>query len=522
MRLTARITTRITGRLMAAGLAGLVLCAGVAGCNKKEQAAAPAALNAAEIEKWSDETFGKILAEHRVSALAISVTEGDKLVFTKGYGYADWANKTPVNTETTQFRIASLTKTFVGTAVAQLLEAGKIASLDDPVNKYLKRFQLKKAPDVSGGDVTIWNLLTHRGGLAMVGVMVPGEDGPDRPTHPLPGDYIAARMSEVVREPGTLSHYCNPCTSTLGFMIEDITGQTLQDYMKEHVYTPLGMSHTEITNAPRPGPDVVTQYAFVPDGSPVALPYPVITPAFSYAGDTNSTAVDMSKWLIAHTMGANGPGAKILSAKGFDLMHTRKAGNVPEESGFGMQFFIYDYNGEKVMEHYGSLAFRSMEFFLMNRKVGVFVTFGGGGPPPADAAAGTLPAEPGPVEPAMSHSGVRALVLEHFLGKLPIKRDMKVDVAKYLGTYRSIPANPKDAPGGQPMTVTDSGDGGLVIAGVGPYRPSGPDEFTLDGPLPLQAGFRDSNKFKFTATPDGGMRMWEHVNAGGLERVSAN
>ncbi|MHB1207195.1 MAG: serine hydrolase domain-containing protein [Rhodospirillaceae bacterium] len=496
---------RTTGKLLAFGIIGFALCASLAGCKKKEEAAAPAAssprvaasLNAADVEKWSDETFGKILAEHRVSALAIAVTEGDKVVFTKGYGYADWANKTPVNPETTQFRIASLTKTFVGTAVAQLLEAGKIASLDDPVNKYLKRFQLKNA---TGKDVTIWNLLTHRGGLAMVGVTVAGEDGPDRPTHPLPGDYIAARMSEVVREPGTLSHYCNPCTATLGFMVEDITGQTLQDYMKEHVYTPLGMTHTEITNAAHPGPDVVTQYAFVPDGPPVALPYPVITPAFSYAGDTNSTAVDMSKWLIAHTMEANGPGAKILSAKSFDLMHTRKVGNVPEESGFGMQFFIYDYNGEKVMEHYGSLAFRSMEFFMMNKKIGVFVP------------------EPGPVEPAMSHSGVRALVLEHFLGKLPLKPDLKLDVAKYVGTYHSIPANPNDKPGGAPMTVVDSGDGGLVIAGVGVYRPSGPDEFTLDGPLPLQAGFRDSNKFKFTIEPNGAMRMWEHINAGGLER----
>ncbi len=512
------------GKWVVFGFAGLALCAGLAACDKKQQAVAPVAatLNAADVEKWSDETFGKILAEHRVSALAITVTEGDKVVFTKGYGYADWANKTPVNTETTQFRIASLTKTFVGTAVAQLLEAGKIASLDDPVNKYLKRFQLKNN---TGKDVTIWNLLTHRGGLAMVGVTVANEDGPDRPTHLLAGDYIAARMSEVVREPGTLSHYCNPCTATLGFMIEDITGQTLQDYMKEHVYTPLGMTHTEITNAAHPGPDVVTQYAFVPDAPPVALPYPVITPAFSYAGDTNSTAVDMSKWLIAHTMGASGPGAKILSAKGFDLMHTRKAGNVPEESGFGMQFFIYDYNGEKVMEHYGSLAFRSMEFFMMNRKVGVFVTFGGGGPPPANmtaAVAANLPAEPGPVEPAMSHSGVRALVLEHFLGKLPLKPDLKLEAAKYVGTYHSIPANPNDKPGGQPMTVVDSGDGGLVIAGVGVYRPSGPDEFTLDGPLPLQAGFRDSNKFKFTSEPNGGMRMWEHVNAGGLERVPAN
>src|SRR5262249_2831844 len=82
------------GKLVVLGFAGLVLSAGLAGCDKKQQAAAPAAsLNAADVEKWSDEAFGKILAEHRVSALAISVTEGDKLVFTKGYGYADWNGK---------------------------------------------------------------------------------------------------------------------------------------------------------------------------------------------------------------------------------------------------------------------------------------------------------------------------------------------------------------------------------------------------------------------------------------------
>mgnify|MGYP003353106453 CR=1 FL=1 len=56
--------------------------------------------------------------------------------------------------------------------------------------------QLKKAAgeDFGGKDVTIWNLLTHRGGLGMVGVTVAGEDGPDRPTHPLPPqDFVYGR-----------------------------------------------------------------------------------------------------------------------------------------------------------------------------------------------------------------------------------------------------------------------------------------------------------------------------------------
>src|SRR6185369_11916365 len=168
------------------------------------------------------ETFGKILAELRISSLAISVTQGDAVVFKKGYGFADWAARTPVNPDTSQFRIASLSKTFIGTAIAQLYEKHKIASLDDPVNKYLKRFQLKS---FQGKDITIWDMMTHQGGLGSAPVFT--DEKPPLPVPPLPGAYITSKMPEIVREPGTFSNYCNPCTTTMGFMVEDITGQTL-------------------------------------------------------------------------------------------------------------------------------------------------------------------------------------------------------------------------------------------------------------------------------------------------------
>ena len=106
-------------------------------------------LNPAEVEEWADETFGRILAEHRVSGLAIAVTQGGEVILNKGYGYADWVARTPVDPNTSQFRIGSLSKTFLSTAVAQLLERGQIDSLDDPANKYLER-------------VSNWRVLTVR------------------------------------------------------------------------------------------------------------------------------------------------------------------------------------------------------------------------------------------------------------------------------------------------------------------------------------------------------------------------
>jgi len=125
------------------------------------------------------------------------------------------------------------------------------------------------------------------------------------------------------------------------------------------------------------------------------------------------------------------------------------------------------------MEHYGRLQHRSMEFFLMDRKVGTFVTMPGGGQPIPRAqikADGRTIA--GVVAPAMSHSGVQALILDHFLGPLPFRKYMNVDLAKYVGRYSDIPRAPElgQQPGG--IIVADSGDSGLIIGGRGVYRPS--------------------------------------------------
>ncbi|MBI4472148.1 MAG: hypothetical protein HY646_05735, partial [Acidobacteria bacterium] len=92
----------------------------------------------------------------------------------------------------------------------------------------------------------------------------------------------------------------------------------------------------------------------------------------------------------------------------------------------------------------------------------------------------------------------------------------------YTGTYRSIPARASDRPGGGRggVEVKDSGDGGLVIGDIGIYRPSGRDTFTLDGMLPLQSGFGVSNRYVFVRGNSGAMRMFAHINAGGLERAA--
>ncbi len=473
-------------------------------------------LSAGEIQAWADDAFGKALADHRFSGLSFAVTQGNDVVFMKGYGYQDVVAGTPMDPRKTQTRIASLTKTFMSISLAILKERGKIDSLDDPVNKYLKRAQL---PKNAGEDITIWDLLTHRGGFANTRTV------PDTiaKTFPIPAEVIKASMPDYARPRNTVSVYSNFGSSILGFMAEDISGQALGDFLKQNVWGPLGMPNTDVGLSLDPPPNMITQYAFVPNGPAVKLPYPTITLVTPYAGSVVSTAEDMSKWIMANIHeGAPGtPGAKILKPATWKLMHTRHRGNSAHTSGFGMTFFTYDYNGERVLEHYGSLQHYTLELMCMDSKTGIYVSFAGGGEPgpkvevPANAPG---PKTMGPVKKRMSHTGARALIFDHFLGKLPFDTTMKVDRAQYTGRYRDIPRAPDPSRAPTEITVKDSGDGGLVIDGRGVYRPAGANLFVLDRPIELEAEFSDANMFEF-ATDAKGMKLFGHINAGGYEKI---
>lgn len=502
------------------GFAGLLAAAWLA-LPAAAQAPAADVFTAKSIEAWADAAFGKAVAEHRVSGLGFVLTDADKVVFMKGYGFQDVESKKPFDPSVTKTRTASTTKQFIGVAVGQLLERGKIASLDDPVNKYLKRFQL---PPNAGKQITIWDLLTHRGGFAGNGGNV--EFTPETVKAPLSGEAIKKVLPGYARPADTVSVYCNICTGILGFMIEDVSGQFLPDYLRDNFYKPLGMTKTELSVGDQPPADMIVQYQFVENGPAVMRPYPTLSPLIAAAGSTTSTTADYSKWLMANLQEGSGPlGKLLLTDKTWKLVHTQHRVNQAGGSGFGMKYFTYDYNGEPVMEQYGSLQHYSMIFWLMNKKIGIFVTMAGGGKPGDQVQIPTganLVKTSGPVLPGMSHSGARALILEHFLGTLPFDRNMKVDLAKYTGDYQNIARNPNNNQPQNTLKVSDSGDGGLVIGERRVYRPSGKDTFTLDRTLEPEAGFGVNNRYIFATDASGKVTgMFGHVNAGGYEKVAA-
>ncbi len=114
----------------------------------------------AELESFLDELFAKQMEEHHIAGAAVSVVKDGKLLFAKGYGYADLEKDIPVDPEQTLFRIGSVTKLFTWTAVMQLVEQGKL-DLDADINTYLD-FRI---PDTYPQPITLKHLLTHTAGF---------------------------------------------------------------------------------------------------------------------------------------------------------------------------------------------------------------------------------------------------------------------------------------------------------------------------------------------------------------------
>ncbi|HET6326325.1 MAG TPA: serine hydrolase domain-containing protein, partial [Planctomycetaceae bacterium] len=155
--------------------------------------------NAEDLEAFFDGALMVQLESKHIAGAVVAVVVGDKLVFSKGYGYADVETGRPVDPQTTLFRIASVSKLFTWTAVMQLVEEGKL-DLDADVNVYLKGTGVQ-IPPAFGKPITLKNLLTHSAGFEDRPIGLFAHQPSDKPLAESLKNDIPAR----VRPPGTLS-----------------------------------------------------------------------------------------------------------------------------------------------------------------------------------------------------------------------------------------------------------------------------------------------------------------------------
>jgi CubicO group peptidase (beta-lactamase class C family) len=187
-----------------------------------------------------DAKLNGFVRENRLPGAAAGVVHGDELAWLAAVGFADTASRRP-SRPGTLYRIASVTKTFTGTAVMQLRDAGRL-DLDDPAVAHLPELRSAVSPFTAIESVTIRRMLSHESGLA---AKPPGTDW-SVPVYQSTAELTLARASDIVLKlpPNKQHKYSDLAYQMLGEIVTRVSGTAYPQYVRDAILDPLGMSAT--------------------------------------------------------------------------------------------------------------------------------------------------------------------------------------------------------------------------------------------------------------------------------------
>jgi CubicO group peptidase (beta-lactamase class C family) len=273
---------------------------------------------------------------------SVLVAQHGKAIFGQSYGMADLEWSIP-NSSTTRFNIASMTKQFTAAAVLLLEDRGKLKT-DDSIRKYFA-----EAP-ASWDKITIYNLLTHTSGISDdAATYVPGT--PDKMIfHDKPLNF----------QPGEKWSYVNMGFLVLGYLIEKISGQTYEEFLKENVFQRLGMNDSGLESFVTILPHRASGYWPGANGLENAA-RPDTRLGFA-SGALYSTTEDLLRWEEGLF------GGKVLSPASFHKMTT------PFRNDYACGLFSRRVDGHLVIEHNGdNIGFNAVMAYYPEEGLAIIV-----------------------------------------------------------------------------------------------------------------------------------------------------
>ncbi len=285
----------------------------------------------------------------RLPGAVVLIARHGKLAVHEALGYQNGDAAVPMTTNSV-FRIYSMTKPIVSVAALMLMEQGKLL-LGDPVSKYLPEFAGQKVLTVVDGEAqlkpvtraaTVQDLLRHTAGLTYEFL---GNE-------PVQRQYQQARVRTDLREmtnaefsptlaelpliaePGTVWEYSR-ATDVVGRIIEVISGQTLGDFLKAHIFTPLGMPNTAFAVPPEHHDRIAEPFARDPDGAPQMRVIDIRHAAAfqSGGGGLASTAQDYARFCQFMLNRGELDGVRLLGPRTVDFMTADHLGSLPIKAG---------------------------------------------------------------------------------------------------------------------------------------------------------------------------------------------
>ena len=301
-----------------------------------------------------DSFISKTMNDWHVMGVSIAVVKKDEVIFSKGYGYRDHANKKPV-TENTIFPIASCSKTFASALMGMASEEKRL-ELNKPVHNYLPEFNLYN--DDLTQKATIKNLLTHSTGL-------PGHDWAWTFNTDYPSEVYLQRIKNLAPSYalGTKFQYSNFSYFVLGVLAEKTYNKRWVELVSEKLLHPLGMNNT------------AGSYTNLNDHENLSLTYKYMD-SFKLeetkqmddllaAGSILSTSGDLARWLQMWINGGVYKDKRILSANyinqaitpGIVVNNEIGTESIDEPmTNMGLSWFLSSYRGHYKAHHTGNLA----------------------------------------------------------------------------------------------------------------------------------------------------------------------
>ncbi len=310
----------------------------------------------------------------QIPGLAIAIVKDGKVVLEKGYGVKQFDKPEPVN-EHTLFQIASNSKAFTGTAVAWL-DAEKRLKLDEKVTTYLPWFKLD-APQYTEL-CTVRDLLSHRIGFGT-----------------FQGDFLnwgSTLTRKQIIERMALTKplyrfryqygYCNAGFITAGELIPAVTDTSWDDFLQHRFFSPMGMTRTS------------TRYAQMVNDNNACAPHTLLADKvvkmpltnidnMGPSASINSSVSDMKNWLLLQLDMGKFNGQQLIPTS--VIAETRKSNMVVGDvyskafkskhfSTYGLGWFLYDYEGRRIIEHSGGAnGFVTKTEFIPEEQLGVIV-----------------------------------------------------------------------------------------------------------------------------------------------------
>jgi len=288
----------------------------------------------------------KIMVEKKAVGVAIAIIENDKVKYLN-FGISDQQSKHLITSDTI-FEIGSISKTFTSSALASMVEEGKV-KLTDPVQKYLPKNV--KMPTRNGKEITLVSLANHTSGLPPLPSNMPFSDPLD-PYADFTIDmmYVFLNGYKLTRDVGEKIEYSNLAVGLLGHVLGLIDHKTYQQVISDRVLKPLLMSNTFVDL-----PDSEMQR--FSDGHTASLQKSKHwqLPTLAGAGAIKSNTNDMALYAKANLKASSTSIEKVIS-----LTHkqtTKLGGNSPK---VGLAWFKADYKGGSYLWHNGGTGgFRS-------------------------------------------------------------------------------------------------------------------------------------------------------------------